>query len=519
MTRARVACALSALVSLIASCSEEPARRAFLGGLPGGRKVLVIGVDGLATYVLGEGRAPNLEGIGAHGASSLEATTGDITISGPGWSSLLTGTWRDRHGVTGNDFTANNLGATPDVFTLLHEVMPEAATASLVMWPPINDLIARGADTRLAFDEVCPTAPAPCRFIERARALLSEGSPDLLFLAWQDVDAAGHAHGWGSPQYMAALAKVDAEVGLVLDAIRARPTYDTEEWLIVVSSDHGGSGQGHGLNIIPHRRIPIYLEGPGVLAGPIVPAPQQVDLVPTILYWLLGDLDPGWDLDGKVIGLDTDDLAGVATRYRRPELPPRTWDTNLVYNGAADVDRGVTGAIDLAPRGWQESSALTFVPTELLPADNGAQRPSSDLASGSFDNAFVIGAEGVSTMHQLIDLGALAAAGQGGRPANYRLSARVTGGHSPACHEPLVTLVFADARGTILKEVAAGPTDEAACDSYTFVTIANSGEVPAGATDATVLVNATRDPDAHGFIDDIALVITPARGPGGSAPR
>ena len=38
-----------------------------------------------------------------------------------------------------------------------------------------------------------------------------------------------------------------------LKAIESRETYETEDWLIVVTSDHGGKGTGHGKESIQER--------------------------------------------------------------------------------------------------------------------------------------------------------------------------------------------------------------------------------------------------------------------------
>ena len=50
------------------------------------------------------------------GASSLKARTGDITLSGPGWASMLTGVWREKHGVRTNDFKGHNPKDYPHFF-------------------------------------------------------------------------------------------------------------------------------------------------------------------------------------------------------------------------------------------------------------------------------------------------------------------------------------------------------------------------------------------------------------------
>ncbi|MBY0261086.1 MAG: alkaline phosphatase family protein, partial [Phycisphaerales bacterium] len=71
------------------------------------RKVLIIGIDGLRPDALAAADAPSIDALIADGAYSAAAQAEDITISGPGWSSMLTGVHRDKHGVTGNSFVGS----------------------------------------------------------------------------------------------------------------------------------------------------------------------------------------------------------------------------------------------------------------------------------------------------------------------------------------------------------------------------------------------------------------------------
>ena len=38
-----------------------------------------------------------------------------------------------------------------------------------------------------------------------------------------------------------------------INAIKARPTYETEDWLIIITSDHGGIKRNHGKESIQER--------------------------------------------------------------------------------------------------------------------------------------------------------------------------------------------------------------------------------------------------------------------------
>src|SRR6185436_18967636 len=78
------------------------------------KKVLIIGIDGCRPDALLNAQAPHLHGLIKNGAFSAKAQTGDMTASGSGWGSLLTGVWREKHGVRGNDFALANFKEFPD---------------------------------------------------------------------------------------------------------------------------------------------------------------------------------------------------------------------------------------------------------------------------------------------------------------------------------------------------------------------------------------------------------------------
>jgi predicted AlkP superfamily pyrophosphatase or phosphodiesterase len=261
-------------------------------------KILIIGIDGCRPDALRRAQAPHLAGLIRDGAFSDQAQTGDITISGPGWASLVTGVWRTKHGVRDNDFDGANFGQYPHFFRRLKQHRPRAFTASLVHWGPINTRLVVDSDFTRTYRQDRRVADEACR-------LLQEQDPDVVFLQFDDVDAAGHKHGFdpaGLP-YRQAIEQVDAHVGSLLEVLRRRPTYAKESWLILVSTDHGGSGKAHGENIPEHRTIFLIVSGSAAARGVITPAPRVVDLAPTALTHLGVPIDPKWDWDGRPVGL------------------------------------------------------------------------------------------------------------------------------------------------------------------------------------------------------------------------
>lgn len=262
------------------------------------RKVLIIGIDGLRPDALQKARTSNLAELARDGAFSYLAQTGKQTISGPGWSSLLTGVRIDKHGVTDNSFKNANFRQYPHFFRHLKDHDPKRFTASIVHWAPIHEKIVSNADISLA-------RKTDAEVRDEAIALLRDKDPDVLFLHFDDVDGAGHSFGFSptEPRYLSAIETVDGQVGAVLKALRGRPRFNKEDWLILVSTDHGGLGKKHGGDTPEERTIFLLAYGPSVQKGEIQPAPESCDLAVTALTHLGVPLDPAWKLDGKAVGL------------------------------------------------------------------------------------------------------------------------------------------------------------------------------------------------------------------------
>ena len=57
------------------------------------RKVLVIGIDGCRSDALQQANTPHLDSLIATGLFTYDAWHCGITVSGPSWSTIMTGTW------------------------------------------------------------------------------------------------------------------------------------------------------------------------------------------------------------------------------------------------------------------------------------------------------------------------------------------------------------------------------------------------------------------------------------------
>jgi len=215
------------------------------------KKVLLIGIDGVRPDALEYANTPYLDDLKVNGIYSPDAMNDDITISGPGWSAILCGVWSDKHGVTGNDFTNDNYDNFPPFFDYIETFNSDLKTASICHWGPINDFIVQD------FSDYTLNVSSDEDVSLEAFSYLSQENPDVLFLHYDDVDHAGHANGFSIdvPEYVSAIEQVDTYIGIVLAGIESGDNYENEEWLILVTTDHGGIGFSHGGNTIDEKQV------------------------------------------------------------------------------------------------------------------------------------------------------------------------------------------------------------------------------------------------------------------------
>jgi hypothetical protein len=311
-------------------------------GTFGNKRAIVFGIDGCRSDALKlavkNGTAPNIAGLIAHGATTWNAYAGGVpgtptqqnTNSGPGWASVLTGVWTDKHGVTSNSFAGRNFGAYPHFFKRLHTSQPDTALSSLVSWPEINTFIVEDSGgsticnchtyTTGSYDQ--RDAELTAKTVE----IISTSHPDVLFCYLGNVDITGHSLGFSPdvPAYMSSIATADSRIGQVLAAVRARPSFSQEDWLYVVTTDHGGTGTGHGGQSDAERIIPFIASGGQVPQGEITRELLGQVAVPATVYRHLGLGIPaawGWESDAFRIGANLRAAAGARSVFLAWSLP------------------------------------------------------------------------------------------------------------------------------------------------------------------------------------------------------
>jgi len=228
------------------------------------KKVLFIGIDGCRADVMMSSGIPNIQNLISQSIYSLDGLCAATTWSGNGWSTMLTGVWHTKHNVQDNNFTSPNFANYPDFLTRAESHNPNLRTISLAHWAPINDKIVQNADVKTNFGTDLAVKNA-------AVNALQNDNPDILFVDFDDVDHAGHSYGFSSsvPQYVSSIQTTDSYIGEIISAMKNRASYHNEDWLVVLTTDHGAVADSHGGGNLSERNIFTIYSNPGF-------TPQQI---------------------------------------------------------------------------------------------------------------------------------------------------------------------------------------------------------------------------------------------------
>ncbi|WP_393088178.1 alkaline phosphatase family protein [Streptomyces sp. LN704] len=311
-------------------------------------KVLVIGLDGTLLNRIKDADAPNLDALMAAGLtapSSIYANPFAPTLSGPGWSTIITGVWPDKHNVKDNNFTGQKFAQYPDFLTRIETAKPSLSTYAVSSWAPITDTVfSSKVDTRVS----TPSAEYDTGTTSRAVARLRDADPDAVFVQLDNVDHAGHSYGAASSQYLDALHGVDTQVGQLVAAVKGRASYPNEDWLIMVTADHGHTDAGgHGGSSRPERQTFMIATGTGTAPGSVRYDVRMPDVAASALAHLGIAIDPAWGLDGRPLQQPVADDFDTL----RPQLGTRVDESGI---GA-----GILGFTHTPPAGWSvDNSAM-----------------------------------------------------------------------------------------------------------------------------------------------------------------
>jgi predicted AlkP superfamily pyrophosphatase or phosphodiesterase len=275
------------------------------------RKVVLVILDGIPAPILENTATPNLDEIadrGGYARAWLGGEKGNYsetpTISAVGYNSMLTGTWVNKHNVKDNRIQLPNYHYW-SIFRHFKEAYPYKFIAVYSTWLDNRtkllgeNLIDTGhlqMDYHfdgLELDTVRFPHDDQSIYIHRIDKLVAsyaaqdiqQKSPDLTWVYLQYTDDIGHKYG-NSAQMEAAVKEADRQVGELWEAIKFRQDNFQEEYLLLVTTDHGRATGGfhHGGQTEEERNIWMVSSRP--FNRRFSQNPAIVDVFPTVASYL-----------------------------------------------------------------------------------------------------------------------------------------------------------------------------------------------------------------------------------------
>jgi hypothetical protein len=293
--------------------------------------VIIIGVDGMSPDGVLRADTPNLDDMMKHGSWSMHARGVLPTISAANWASMLNAVGPEQHGVTDNEWQVGEFnfpasvtgsgGFFPSIFQLIFDQHPDWEVGSIYHWTGFGSLYdKRFVDYDVNAKDEDETAALAVAYIEAKK-------PALLFVHLDHVDHAGHADGHGSPGYYQSVAKADRLIGEMRQAVKDAGIEG--ETVILVTSDHGGIGKGHGGQSLAELEIPWIAYGSAIKPGHQLDLPISTIDTPATAAWLLGVERPyawmGRPISSVVLGAPAPaQTYRTSSFYAAPVITPNT---------------------------------------------------------------------------------------------------------------------------------------------------------------------------------------------------
>lgn len=271
-------------------------------------KAVYIILDGISADILEETDTPNLDEIAAEGGYTRAITGGKAggysespTASAIGYNNVLTGTWANKHNVYDNEIDNPNYEYW-SLYRLIETVKPEIETAIYSSWiDNRTKLIGEGLEetggfsidiVRDGYDIDTLSFAHDSAWVRRvdekvtqeAAQSLEEDGPDFSWVYLWYTDDTGHSFG-DTEEYFESIRNADRQIGEIWQAVQAREREFNEDWLVIVTTDHGRAlpdGKSHGDQSERERTVWFTTNADSLNKYFQNRKPQHVDLYPTV---------------------------------------------------------------------------------------------------------------------------------------------------------------------------------------------------------------------------------------------
>ncbi|WP_321951103.1 LamG-like jellyroll fold domain-containing protein [Paraburkholderia bannensis] len=259
-------------------------------------KMLVIELDGVTynalTTAISAGKLPNLAKLNfapAYSGGVNSTLSQQPNLDTPGWATLVTGTWADRHQI--NSDAAGQALHAPTVFSMLKSA--GAGTLGAALDSPGFAAILAAEQNAGYLDSVVNCASVDSCVTKQGLSMIDNGY-SLVVAQYHSAQDAALNWGLNSSNYASTLTQLDNAVGSLVAETAKR---SGENWLVMVSASHGlnAAGGTDGLPLAAESTsfIGINTQSNGRQGSSAAPTSLAdlytrasiADIAPTLLAW------------------------------------------------------------------------------------------------------------------------------------------------------------------------------------------------------------------------------------------
>lgn len=156
----------------------------------------------------------------------------------------MCGVYHPKHGVKNNSFKGKNYHKYPMIPIIAKQYNSELKFGMYMEW---NKLYKNAQDQ--GWDEIKKGRIMGTEHTAKnASEWICNSDMDLYFIYFGKADYIGHITGFSkyNPLYKWALQDIDRGVHKVISSLQCRLDYINEDWLILLTTDHGGHQHDHG---------------------------------------------------------------------------------------------------------------------------------------------------------------------------------------------------------------------------------------------------------------------------------
>lgn len=229
------------------------------------RKVLFISIDGLVGSELKKAVPTTMNELLKSSKYTFESISSENTKDASTWMSMMSGVPYDMHHIEDDSYIPRpdendphaSAAGYPSILYRLSTVAPSQKSYVVARDQAINTKLLVSAEQ--TFD-----ANSDEDVKKQTVELMNKRNPDLAIIQFKDVLNAGVEGGFSAdvPAYAEAIKRVDSYIGEILDAVKARKNYKTEDWLVILTSNHGGTGKSYGGSSLAERNTFAIFQNP-----------------------------------------------------------------------------------------------------------------------------------------------------------------------------------------------------------------------------------------------------------------